>query len=116
MTEASHPGSAAAAASSAARTASPASSSRFRSRDPGQHVRGVGPLPHPGRHQPGLFQPRQQQVQRRPSRALFQQPGPEQAQHREIEPAVGQVQAQAVLPVDPAPGPRPRPAGRSGSP
>ena len=71
--------------------------------DPGQHVRGIGPLPHPGFYQAGLLQPGQQQIQQQLLPPAGHQPGPELAQHGKIEPRIGQLQAQAVLPVDPAP-------------
>ena len=71
--------------------------------DPPQHMSGVGPLPHPGPDQAELAQPGQQRLQQRRLHPAFDQPGPELAQHAEIEPLIVQLQAQAVLPVQPAP-------------
>ena len=66
-------------------------------------MRGVGALPPAGLDQAQPFQPVQQQVQDLPLQAPGHQPGPELAQHREVEALILQGQAQAVLPVQPAP-------------
>jgi hypothetical protein len=69
--------------------------------DPAQHVGGIGPLPHPRPHQAQLTQPGQQRLQQHRLHPAGHQPGPELAQHAEVEPLIAQLQAQAVLPVQP---------------
>src|SRR5215212_5684769 len=66
-------------------------------------MRRVGPLPSPRAQQVPLPAPAQQRLQQEPLRTAIKQTRPELAQHRRIEPRVGQLQAQHVLPVDPAP-------------
>ena len=70
---------------------------------PAQDVSGIGPLPHPRPYQAQPAQPGQQRLQQRRLPPAGHQPGPEPAQHAEIEPLIVQLQAEAVLPVQPAP-------------
>ena len=88
MTPASQPGAAANSASSAARTVSPASSSRFRSRIRRQHVRGIGALPPARLNQAQLLDPVQQPVEDHPLQVIFYQPLPEPGQHAGVEPLI----------------------------
>ena len=71
--------------------------------DPAEHVGGIGPLPHPRPDQAQLTQPGQQRLQQHRLHPAGDQPGPELAQHAEVEPLIVQLQAQAVLPVQPPP-------------
>ena len=94
-------GAATASASRHARTDSPASSSRFRSRTAENHMGRIGSHLPAGRHQSVSGQPLQQRVQHHLIQAAGGDPGPELAQDRVVEARIRQVQAQRVLPVDP---------------
>jgi hypothetical protein len=67
----------------------------------GQHMGGIRALPTTRLDQSCLDQPVQQHVQRHTLQVMGDQPAAELRQHREVEPVVGQLQPQAVLPVDP---------------
>ena len=97
------PARAAASASSAARTVSPASSSRFRSRT-AQHMGGIGALPLPAAPTRPSAASRASSASSAPSPSrIGDLPGRNSLSTRVVEPRIIQLQAQAVLPVDPAP-------------
>ncbi len=73
-----------------------------------QHMSRARPLPSPSPHQPRLRQPIHHHRQQPISPVALGKTIPELAEHRMIEPRLGQLHPQRVLPVDPA---RHRPRG-----
>ena len=69
--------------------------------DAGQHVGRVGALPAPGLEQPQGLAAVQQPLQQQPLGTAGEQAGAELAEHGGVEPRVGQLEAEQVLPVDP---------------
>ncbi len=70
--------------------------------DGGQHVRGVGALPATGLEQAQLAEAAQEHVEQEPLGAARDQAAAELAEDRVVEAGVGQVQAEGLLPIDPA--------------
>ncbi len=71
--------------------------------DGGQHVRAVGALPPTRLEQAALSCGVQHAGQQALSGLVLEQAAPELAQHAVVEPGIGQVEGEQVLPVDPAP-------------
>ncbi|GGL60238.1 hypothetical protein GCM10014719_71680 [Planomonospora parontospora subsp. antibiotica] len=66
-------------------------------------MRGIGPLTPAAPQKAQLTQPLQEQLKDVFLLAVRDQAGAKAAEHREVEPRIGQLQAQRVLPLDPAP-------------
>ncbi len=67
----------------------------------GHHVRAVGALRATGLHQPARLEPLQHAVEEEVLGAAGHAAGAELGEHAEVEPRVGQLEPERVLPVDP---------------
>ena len=70
--------------------------------DLGQHMRRVGPLPAACGEQLERAETVQHRVEQQHLRSARHQPGTKLAQHRAVEASIGQLQAEAILPIDAA--------------